>query len=94
MQIERPAKCRVGLAELVDERTVVRAEASLGLQLCVEDDHSSVYKGAEPTASIATEADAKTRKLSSSVMRIRKVKKKTAKRSEGGKEGGIREAKT
>lgn len=48
MQVARPAMSRAEIVDLDDERSVVRAEASSVVQLCLEDGTSIVYGEGRP----------------------------------------------
>lgn len=92
LQIKQPAGCCVQVAKLDDEGNVLRGEVSSAIELCLEESPSLLYEKEEYPAPEVRDVVSNKEKLSSSTISISKNKNKTATRSEGGEEDGLRGA--
>lgn len=80
------------MADLVEpdrEENAVRGDVSSGIELCLEEALSPVYKEEEPPVPKANEVTSKRSKLSSSMISVDKKKRKAERRRGSGEVDGV-----
>lgn len=82
------------VVELNDKEKFVRREASPGVKLSLKNGPSLVYGREEPPVPEAKDVHSKRRKLSTSMISIRKEKRETATSSGGREEARIKKTET
>lgn len=94
LQIKAPDTFRAEIVELDKESNNASADAACAVKICLEEGPFFVYKEKCAPAPRAREILSKKTMLSSSIVSIGRKKRKTATRSGGGENDGLREAET